>query len=103
MNIAPTLPTLQPPAQQQERRVVTAVNASQRSRDATDEPGRRPVAQRVIDESRHARLVARAEVTATPQRGHSTYASRALASYARVADDGERRSLSDLLGFDDYA
>ena len=82
---------------------MAAVNATRRSRDATDEPGRRPGTQRVIDESRHAELVARADVKVTPQRGHSAYASRALATYARVADDGERRSLSDMLGFDSYA
>jgi len=57
----------------------------------------------VIDESRHARLVARAEVMATPQRGQSAHANRALATYARVAEDGERRSLRDMLGFDGYA
>ena len=82
---------------------MAAVSAARHTRDAADEPGRRPAAQRVLDESRHARLVARAEVTAGPQRGHSAYANRALAAYARVADDGERRSLRDVLGFDDYA
>lgn len=103
MNITPTLPNPQPPAQPLERKAVAAVNAARRSRDATDEPGRRPGAQRVIDESRHAELVGRPEVKVTPQRDQSAYANRALATYARVADDGERRSLRDMLGFDDYA
>ena len=79
------------------------VQAPKRSRDATDEPaGRTPVRQ-VIDESRHAQLVARAEALVTQQKGHSALANRALASYAQIADSTERNSLQNLLGFDDYA
>ena len=82
---------------------MASISAARQTRDATDQPGRSPAAQPVVDASRHARPVARAEVTVTPQRGQSAHASRALATYARVADDGERRSLRDMLGFDDYA
>ena len=46
-----------------------------------------------------------AVVQARPDRqvGESSRADRALASYAAVADDGDRNGLRDLLGFDAYA
>lgn len=103
MNITPTLPSLPDVPAQQPQRTVGSVQATARSRDATDEPERRPPARHTIDESRRARLVARAETLATRQGEHSAHANRALASYARVAADADRDSLQDLLGFDEYA
>ncbi|MDJ0738419.1 MAG: hypothetical protein QNJ91_01800 [Gammaproteobacteria bacterium] len=79
------------------------MQAPRRARDAADQAGQQRGAQRVIDESRRTHLVARAEALATPQPGPTTRSSRALAAYSQVADHGERRSLRDLLGFDDYA
>ena len=79
------------------------MNAAQPTRQAADEPGSRPPVKRVVDESRTTRLQTRAEAVATPERDHPTHVSRALDVYARVAGDGERRSLHDVLGLDEYA
>lgn len=102
MNITPTLPNPHAPARQ-EQRTIAPVQAPRRTRDAADQAAQQRGTQRVIDESRRAQLVARAETLATPHAGPSTRSSRALAAYSQVADHGERRSLRDLLGFDDYA
>jgi hypothetical protein len=103
VNISPTLPNPQPPAQPQKRTAVAAVNAAQPTRDAADEPSSRPPVKRVVDESRTTQIQASTDAVATPDRAHSAHVSRALAVYARVAGDGERRSLHDVLGFDEYA
>jgi len=49
------------------------------------------------------RLAAAVETGRDQRAGESLRADRALASYAAVADDGERSGLRDLLGFDAYA
>lgn len=103
MNITPTLPNPQPVATQSERKAVAQVHAIARTRDAVDEPEQRPAPQRIIDEARRAQLVARAEAVAVRQGANTPHANRALASYNQVANDDERGSLRDLLGFDDYA
>jgi hypothetical protein len=87
---------------QPERRPV-AVEAPRPAGDAVEDPGRRTAGREVVDDALRARLAARAEVLATPQYGASAQARRAMLSYAQVAGQGERDSLRDMLGFDDYA
>jgi len=82
---------------------VAPVQATQRSRDATDQPARSGTAPRVVDEAERARLATRVEAMATRQTAHSAHANRALASYAKVANEDERGSLRDMLGFDGFA
>ena len=103
MNITPALPNPYQAPVDQDRSAVTAVRAPNRTRDAADEPERRRQAVRTIDQPARERIAAR---LGNPWERHapaSAHASRALASYAAVADNGERSGLQDLLGFDAYA
>ena len=82
------------------------MQATQPARDAADQaasPSRQKAPPRIVDETERARLATRAEAFATRQSANSAYANRALASYAKVADEDERGSLRDMLGFDSYA
>jgi hypothetical protein len=76
---------------------VAAVQPSQRPRDAADEPGRRPQAAAAYEA---AVLVEPARV---PPRRPVAPGDRAMAAYAAVSEEAERRRLRDLLGFDAYA
>ena len=81
-----------------------AVRAPNRARDAGDEPEpRQPTALSSIAQSERERLAAELNTGRDRQAADSLRTDRALASYAAVADDGERSGLRDLLGFDAYA
>jgi hypothetical protein len=83
---------------------VPAVRAPNRARDAGDEPQpRQPHPVSPIAQIERERLAAAVETGRDQRPGESLRADRALASYAAVADDGERSGLRDLLGFDAYA
>ena len=82
---------------------MAAVRAPNRARDSVDEPERRKQALQRIDQPELERLASRMENRLEKHLGSSARASRALASYAEVADSGERSGLHDLLGFDAYA
>ena len=86
-------------------RKAARVDAVRPARDPADEDVRQPQARRPIDEALRAAVTARAEVVGAPVRvaGTSAVARRALASYEQVADQGDRESIRQLLGFDDYA
>ena len=103
MNITPALPNPYQPSETPDKSGVAAVRAPNRARDAADEPERREQPVRRIEPSERERLAAQVETL--PDRHHdaSARASRALASYAEVAEGGERSGLRDLLGFDAYA
>jgi hypothetical protein len=80
------------------------VRAPNRARDAGDEPEpRRPQSVSPIAQIERERLAAAVDTGRDQRAGESLRADRALASYAAVADDGERSGLRDLLGFDAYA
>jgi len=82
---------------------VAAVRAPNRTRDAADDQDRRGQPLRSIEQSERERLVAQAETLLDKHHGGSARVSRALASYADVADNSQRSGLHDLLGFDAYA
>jgi hypothetical protein len=92
----PTAPVHSQPVPQ-ERRAVAAVQPSPRPRDAVDDPGRRPQATAAYE----ATLVV--EPARVPPRRPVALGDRALAAYASVSEEAERRRLRDLLGFDAYA
>jgi hypothetical protein len=93
----PALPPAQP------ERKTLAVEATQALADVGDEHGRHTPGRQMADEVMRAQWSARVEVLASSQRGASSQARRAMASYNAVADQGQRDSLRHLLGFDDYA
>ena len=103
VNITPALPNPYQPSVDQDRAAVAAVRAPNRARDAVDQPQRREQPSRVVAQSERKRLVAQAEALLDRQIGASAHVNRALASYAQVAEVGERSGLHDLLGFDAYA
>ena len=82
---------------------MAAVRAPNRTRDAADEPERRRQPVQTVDQPTRERLAARLGSPLETHAPASARASRALASYAEVADNGERSGLQDLLGFDAYA
>jgi hypothetical protein len=103
MNITPTLPNPQHLPPDQERRMVSSVQPTRRTRDATDEPQprRAPPGTEVNEQ---AALAARADALHRASPAADTgRAGRALAAYAEVADDTDRGELRRLLGFDAYA
>jgi hypothetical protein len=77
---------------------VAAVQPGQRVRDAADDPGRRPQAAATFG----ATVVVEPAWVPPPRRPVAP-GDRALAAYAAVSEDAERRRLRDLLGFDAYA
>ena len=81
-----------------------AVRAPTRARDVADEPEpRQPQSVSPIAQIERERLAAVIHAGRDQNPAESLRADRALASYAAVADDGERSGLRDLLGFDAYA
>ena len=81
-----------------------AVRAPNRARDAGDEPEpRQPQLLSPISQKEREHLAGVVQAGRDRQPGESLLADRALASYAAVAEDGERNGLRDLLGFDAYA
>ena len=82
---------------------MAAVRAPNRTRDAADESERREQPVQRIGQAERERLAALVETLPDRQHDGSTHVSRALASYAEVAEGGERSGLHDLLGFDAYA
>jgi hypothetical protein len=68
-----------------------------------DEPERQTKPLQRIEQPERERLASRMENRLEKHFGSSARTSRALASYAEVADGGERSGLHDLLGFDAYA
>lgn len=81
-----------------------AVRAPTRARDVADEPEpRKPQSVNPIAQIERERLATVTKAGRDRQAAESLRAGRALASYAAVADDGERSGLRDLLGFDAYA
>lgn len=103
MNITPALPNPYQPAAQQARGPVAAVQATQRTRDATDDAERRPTSSGPVVQAERERLHANGDAVFGRHSDASTRAHRAIAAYAAVSDGGERSSLRDLLGFDAYA
>jgi hypothetical protein len=87
---------------QPERKAV-AVEAMRPARDAAEDPARRAAGHGIAQDVLRARLTDRVETLAASQHAASAQARRAMVSYSQVADNGERDSLRDLLGFDDYA
>ncbi len=83
---------------------MTPVRATRPAPDAAEDASRRqtPTAP-LLDPEERERLAARHELVAKQQPNYSLRANRALASYAQVAEVGERSALHDLLGFDGYA
>ncbi len=82
---------------------MAAVRAPNRARDSVDEPERQTKPLQRIEQPERERLASRMENRLEKHFGSSARTSRALASYAEVADGGERSGLHDLLGFDAYA
>lgn len=80
--------------------MVSAVHATDSVRDSTERAGRGQPSTQPVGRPHHS---APNEPTASQLPAHSVQTNRALASYARVAEYGERSSLHDLLGFDAYA
>ena len=82
-----------------------AVQAVRPARDAADQSEQRQARPHtlLLDEARRGRVAARPSAQVSPQPAHSAHSSRAIASYARVADDTDRHRLRDVLGFDGYA
>lgn len=104
MKITPALPNPYQPSVAPDKAAVAAVRAPNRTRDAADEPDRREHTVQRIGQSERERLAARMEPLQHDRRGDgSAHVSRALASYAQVAEGSERSGLHDLLGFDAYA
>ena len=100
MNITPTtLPNQIQPRVDRDKAAVAAVRAPSRARDSVDEPERRKQILQRIDQPELGRLASRVE----KHLASSARASRALASYAEVAESAERNGLRDVLGFDAYA
>ncbi len=84
--------------------MVGAVRPGSRARDATDEPDRQSTRLPAVDPVERERLAARAEQNLQRyDNSESVHAQRALASYAQVAGEDQRRDLQALLGFDAYA
>jgi hypothetical protein len=103
VNITPTLPSPSHLPPEQDRRAVSAVQATRRARDAADDAQDRQAVRRptpVDDEEIAARIQSLAP---TPMEAGSMRANRALSAYAEVADDSDRSELRRLLGFDAYA
>jgi len=99
VNVTPALPNPYKPPPQPDRTAVGAVCAGRPMRDAVDAREQQP-AGRSMDTFGAAD---RTQLVATRYAAYSTHASRALASYARVAGDGEHHALREMLGFDAYA
>ena len=100
MNITPALPNPYHPPAEHERTAVSGVRAPHPTRDAASQAERRVPLPQMTEEAWRERA---AEHPVVLQSGESARANRALASYARVADEGRRGDLHDLLGFDAYA
>lgn len=103
MNITPALPNPHPPSVAPDKTAVVAVRAPNRTRDAVDEPERRAQPVHRIGKSEREHLAARVETLPDRRDDGSARVSRALASYAEIAEGGDRSGLRDLLGFDAYA
>lgn len=80
-----------------------AVRESLPARDAADGGDRRSPVERRPGAADGETLARAHEHRAVRQADYPARVSRALASYARVADAGEQNSLRELLGFDAYA
>jgi hypothetical protein len=103
VNITPALPNPHQPPVARDKTAVSAVRAPNRARDSVDEPERQTKPLQRIEQPERERLASRMENRLEKHLGSSARTSRALASYAEVADSGERSGLHDLLGFDAYA
>jgi acyl-CoA reductase-like NAD-dependent aldehyde dehydrogenase len=102
VKITPALPNPHPPSVGQDKGGVAAVRPPKQVRDAADQAAHRQQPLRPVDPTERERLVAAAADLLYRRPDASSRASRALAAYAAIADDGERRGLHDLLGFDAY-
>jgi hypothetical protein len=100
VKITPALPSPYQPTVPQDRSAVSAVCVSKSVRDSTERPGRGQLPTQPVGRTRYS---AHNEPAASRLPAPSLQATQALASYARVAEYGERSSLRDLLGFDAYA
>jgi len=104
VNITPALPNPYQLPVDQDKGAVAAVRAPNRARDSADQAGRRELRPQHIDETERERLVAQTNILLDrPPHAASARASRALASYAEVAESGDPGGLRELLGFDAYA
>jgi hypothetical protein len=99
VKIAPALPNPHQPRTHEG----SATPPQGRPPEAVDEPaaGRPPVPR--VDGTARAAPITREQILMTRQAEHSLQAFRALASYNRVAGDGEHDALREMLGFDAYA
>jgi hypothetical protein len=103
LKITPALPNPYQRPAQQERGVVGAVHESLPVRDGAAERNRRAPMAQPPDSAARDHLEPSSERHLVRQTDHPARVSRALASYAGVANQGEQNSLRELLGFDAYA
>ena len=103
MNITPALPNPHQASVGQDKGGVPAVKAVSRSRNSADQAPDRSQPPRIVDPAEREQLVAQVESRFYRRPDITPHSSRALASYAAVADGGERTGVRDLLGFDAYA
>lgn len=87
----------------QRRAVVSVVEAVDVAREVEDEPRRRPGAAAPATSDVGGRERLAGAPVATRATAHPGYVNRALDAYGRVAAEGDRNALRDLLGFDAYA
>lgn len=83
---------------------MASVRAPNPPRNVADQAESRQPLSQAIEQARRDRVVTTytgARVTPHPESSART--SRALTSYARVAESGESGNLRELLGFDAYA
>jgi hypothetical protein len=103
VNITPALPNPYQLPVEQDRKAVAAVRAPNPPRDVVDQAERRQPLSQTIDQAGRERIVSHADARVTPYQDGSARTSRALASYAQIAANGESGGLRELLGFDAYA
>lgn len=96
MNITPALPNPYQPPAQQDKTAVSAVRATNRTRDPADDAEARQRRPAAVEPAERERLAA----TLQRQPAGSRHAQRALAAYAEVAEERQRNDLRELLGFD---
>jgi hypothetical protein len=82
---------------------VAAVRVSNPQRDAVGQAVVRKPPAKTIELSKEERVGTGTGTPVMPHRDGSGRTSRALASYAKVAEIGESGRLRELLGFDAYA
>ena len=103
MKIGPALPNPQRLPAPREQAAAAIVREANATRDSVDEREGRGPMMHIIRQSEHERPTTRGEILASRQAGTTARVSHALASYARVANDGDQGALREMLGFDAYA